>query len=493
MRHTKRASLLLCTLLIALLPITTLADADFDTFLQALNETRKEAALTPPPDITPFATDTITPDPLDEETLAKLVTPPEASPETITRQQAREDAEMAFRIFQASYGAYLYFGGEEAFGAALDAILAEIDAYPDDTIPTYWLQVCLARYHSFIQDGHAHIGGMRLTPRWAPYEGFGLQVWPDEASGDAYASMDGTDYQIINALAQAVRPSLRPNGARSYGLFLLSTSDQEGSLERTLSLLDAAGDPRTGRILLEPMPAMVPEGDVFTHEEIEGIPVCTFRSMTVLPGDDARIREAITQSAQDCQDAPVIILDLRGNTGGNDAYGALWLSTFTGGTMPTPSFSRLERHSPLSTQAMAASWADYPHVLEALAEMGEGHPADSWSTTAYPGSWVENDSVILVLMDHGVVSAGESMVFFLRGLENVVFIGTNTAGAWLSGNVSAKYLPHSGLALVFGQGLSLMPGTENIDGTGFLPDLWIRPAYALDAALALAEEIEGAR
>jgi hypothetical protein len=53
---------------------------------------------------------------LDYEVLMKLTTP--ADIDTITKDEAKEDVDMLFRLLRATYGAYSYFGGDEVFNNA---------------------------------------------------------------------------------------------------------------------------------------------------------------------------------------------------------------------------------------------------------------------------------------------------------------------------------------------------------------------------------------
>lgn len=62
-----------------------------------------------------------------------------------------------------------------------------------------------------------------------------------------------------------------------------------------------------------------------------------------------------------------------------------------------------------------------------------------------------------------------------------------TLGCSLTPNNCNFYLPNTGLRVYFGTGLSFCESLENIDGAGFLPDLWVEPADALDAAVRLCQ------
>jgi len=56
----------------------------------------------------------------------------------------------------------------------------------------------------------------------------------------------------------------------------------------------------------------------------------------------------------------------------------------------------------------------------------------------------------------------------------------------VSGN-SGKCLPNSGMYLNYGYGIILNNDGKNIDGIGFLPDLWVPASQALELAFKMIE------
>ena len=90
-------------------------------------------------------------------------------------------------------------------------------------------------------------------------------------------------------------------------------------------------------------------------------------------------------------------------------------------------------------------------------------------------------------MDGAVSSAGELFIAYLRQLENVLFVGTNTSGTLVTGGITATTLPYSGLTLFLGTMLNLRPDFSQFEGIGFMPDLWVPPEESLDRALRFIE------
>lgn len=101
------------------------------------------------------------------------------------------------------------------------------------------------------------------------------------------------------------------------------------------------------------------------------------------------------------------------------------------------------------------------------------------------GRQLPNDIPIIVLVDDMCGSSGESMLNFLRELDNVLVVGSNSSGYQICGNVMSFRLPRSGIYFSFGASFGLSFTTENVDFKGYEPDVWCDPAHALDAALNL--------
>ena len=104
------------------------------------------------------------------------------------------------------------------------------------------------------------------------------------------------------------------------------------------------------------------------------------------------------------------------------------------------------------------------------------------------GTWYENDIPIIVLVDDHCGSSGEGAVQLLKTLDNVLVVGSNTAGYQLCGNISTFTLPYTGIGVRFGSTLFLYGDGENVDHRGYAPDVWCDPQDALASVLALLKE-----
>jgi hypothetical protein len=151
-----------------------------------------------------------------------------------------------------------------------------------------------------------------------------------------------------------------------------------------------------------------------------------------------------------------IILDLRGNTGGNDGHTLAWAER---------RFRYVPRHvrdsvwavrgTPLSLWNYAA-WREARDGTDAvpprlIAERHAPRPADEialvhtdWPLEAGDRPW---DGTMLVLVDRRTRSSGESSAWFLRDGLGARLVGTPTTGMIEYGNVAPYVLPGSGFAI----------------------------------------------
>lgn len=107
----------------------------------------------------------------------------------------------------------------------------------------------------------------------------------------------------------------------------------------------------------------------------------------------------------------------------------------------------------------------------------------NWYTGYCTENRFDNEPLVIVLINNNVASAGEEFVSYLRTLNNVLFIGTNTSGAVLIGSNTSWYLPNSNIAINSGTNINLPPTMENMDGKGFYPDLWVNSEDIVDRVI----------
>ena len=146
---------------------------------------------------------------------------------------------------------------------------------------------------------------------------------------------------------------------------------------------------------------------------------------------------------------PYLILDIRGNTGGNDA---IW----------EPFFEILADHKP--TKSWKVLFRCSPANIGVLMKQGDitlAEKAKISKSQFIPLNEEENDEEITflpsklikvaILVDNRTASSGETLVRFTKDYCNrgKIYGQDNTSGANLSGNVTPFQLPHSGITCYY--------------------------------------------
>ena len=426
---------------------TPVAGMDLDAFLAEINARRRavietEASL----DVSAWTHDfTEQNGTYTEEEMDLLLTPHDLA-EPLTAETAREDVEAFFTLLRTTYGAYEYFGGDEVFGPLEQQALAQLEkeaAGGQPLISQTIQDVLLDTLSPVLRDGHFRIGDQHPLEPYQKYMYYVPNLYLPNADG-----LD-PDY---------VKPTIGPEGQICYGFYTLSHDGTD--LPDTLGNYDLhwvqAGSGSQGR-------------DAFTEYSYQGIPVLQSTQMyAAAPGQEAQL-ERFAACGGEYADEPVLIFDVRANPGGSDIWIMNWFEGFTG-QPAEPKRTGVHRYSQLSCRAFSF----YP-------EDGMG----TWSVSEDRGTWALSESVTLLLTDKGTASSGETVVEFFHSMENVLAIGGPTSGCALVPNNCTFYLPHTGLQVYFGTGLTICETPELVDGRGYLPDLWVNPWGALDAAARL--------
>jgi len=148
------------------------------------------------------------------------------APSLIPKDEARQDVDFLFRVLTYGYGAYQFFGGDDAFLAAKQGILAELDGFPGEDVNPGQFAELLQRQLGFIQDGHFSIGGKKMCRRYRFFARFDMEF--DECGGrfrqrhapDRWATaVEGEDP------SHWMKPSIDCDGEVFYCLGVVSDSD----------------------------------------------------------------------------------------------------------------------------------------------------------------------------------------------------------------------------------------------------------------------------
>ena len=449
--------------------------AEFLAFLEEVNAQRRsiyedqdppqfDESWTPEPadldsDFTPEERDALlrAPDPFDPASELR-------APVSVTAEEARADVDLASRLLRHSYGAYDYFGGDEVFLPLRDAALAALPEEGEVT-PEALEKALVNVLGPVLVDGHFSVGGTSFGALHAQYMYYVPGLYFDDP--------EGVDPRLV-------KPTIDEEGRLRLTLATTATPEaaerllpETATIQGTAMALSWKGDGAVAR-----------KGeDIFRETTVlNGVPLLTSTSMMAVNERQREQLERLAACGKEYADAPVLVLDLRGNGGGSDTYFDRWFQGY------------LDADRPPELRG-AASWKLSGltlHLYETYFGSMEGFPelpeTPQWMNVfSGAGRMAERQGLTLTLQDKGTASSGEAAAQHTRAVENTLTIGGCTRGSCLTPNVFAFYLPHSGVTLRFGTGLGLYEDMSNRDGKGWLPDLWVPTDQAQERARAMIE------
>ncbi len=428
-------------------------------------------------------------DPTDELSVAELAASGAKGLTQLTRAQAEEDVRYLFLLLKHGYAGYGSFQGDGNFDKAQAAILKELSQ--QETVTSGDLAALIHAHLDFIRDGHMRIGNFGFLEHmdywyWDEMDFFleGDRYWYWGDGGKCWLeSFDGT------APSEYMKLALNSQGDPVYQLGILSEK-QPGDFTVRILMADGTYQERSGT--WKQSPFTTDDFITFSRSTESGIPVVVNRQCG---GTDSDVQQ-FQEDANSLRNEPIFVLDIRGNHGGASRVPEGWMTNLTGIEPPWPfAYSQLNTRTALMGKAnlcddsqQSRSTCDWYDT--ALAELEAGARPRGWSEMRMPEiSTIPNPGqLVVVLTDAGIMSSGEGFLGFLRQLENVVFVGENSGGATVYGDVTVYYLPNSGLRVQLDYKLFPPLDLSDIEGKGFMPDLWVPSSEALPYALAAIEK-----
>lgn len=413
-------------------------------------------------------------------------------PLTITAGQAANDVERLFYLLSHGYSGYGLFNHYDEFELAKNDILQELSTQ------TSWSGEALAslihKQLSFISDRHMKVGEHSFAGHQDFWYNTELELilgddgyqWITDDETYHVMEIDGEDPSIY------LFPSLNRQGDPIYRIGLLSEEDPP---HLTLIVVGPNQGERHIEIELQRSKFDYYSEEIFREDIIGGIPVIRIRSFSDFNSENL---ERFVATASTYRGTPVIIVDLRGNGGGNEYWPSNWIQENTG-IRPESVFvfSELENVTSMMGRANAFEYwrsldsdssrfkADVDHYTHMAEAFENGTRKPRWTGPQYPETpLIANDTTIVVITNNLVASAGEGFVLRLSQAENVVVVGENSMGALTFGNISMHQLPYSKLTIWLPINFNLFTDLEIREEIGLKPDLWVPAEDALNYAVA---------
>jgi hypothetical protein len=312
---------------------------------------------------------------------------------------------------------YAFFNEHGEFDQARERILQELPSQSSWSSNDF--ASLLHDHLSFVVDCHMKIGDFQ----YASHQDF----WYDtrleltlESGGYQFAA-DDTAYTVVSINggdpAPFVLPSLNDQGEPIYRLGLLSSAEPAPLL---LTAANETGE-RQLEIELQRSNFTYFSEDIFREDIIGGIPVVRVRSFSD-PHADAL--NQFVKTARSHRGEPVIIVDIRGNHGGNERWPIDWIRGLTGERVESVFiFSELTSKTTMAGRANVFAYlydrtpnanvyrddaARHTHIAEAF-ERGERQP--NWVGPYFPlVPLIPNDTTVILVINGSTASAGKGLI-----------------------------------------------------------------------------------
>jgi hypothetical protein len=407
----------------------------------------------------------------------------------LTGKAARDDVERLFYLLENGYSGYGYFEQAGDFQVAKENILSDLDGKV--ILRGSELSGIIHEHLGFLHDCHLSIGD----------HGYGEHhdFWFDEEyelekdDQGYFIEHDGEARAIISINGEDpdgfVFLSLSPDGDEIFHLGLLSPQPPD-PLEVVLSDLEEP-------IQVELVTSGHEYGKLFSDTVVGGVPVVRIGSFS------DHHKEYIDQflaSASKYKDEPCLIVDIRGNGGGNTMYARQWVTSSTGvnpGSIQV--FTELVSETSMMGRANYLSYLldnypdledqGYPQKIDRFMGTAEqietGESEAHWSPYNVPtAKEIPSNRTLIVLIDSNVGSAAEGFLCYLQQMDNVVLVGENSGGAVIYGQMTMHLLPNSRLQVRLPITLNIFTDLVYREERGFYPDYWVPAGEAVNYAVA---------
>lgn len=413
-------------------------------------------------------------------------------PTTITKSQAISDVDFIFNVIKYSYGGYLYFGGDSTFSNAKKNIINTIKEYDNDIISVYELEQLILKNIKFIEDNHFSVNQKSPMTSKVYYSNENIEF--NKSEEGYYTIKDGNKYYIKSIdnsknIEDYLKLSINKSGDLCYYLGILDGINKENTLKVILSFNNKD---ISECIELSHKNKSVASGD-YKYTVKDKIPLITIPRMYEKNSDD-KISKLFPESANLIKKYPIAVVDIRGNSGGQDIMSIEWFKNYTG-QVPHIQSEGIILNSKINNYISKKSLEsmnyddltdelkdDYNRELERIS-LNE----NKWYLDESKEKRFKNDRLIFIIVDECVASSGENFVRYLKTLDNIVVVGTNTYGASVSSKFNKTYLPNSKIQFVFGNNIIICNDTQ--EGIGLTPDIWSNDSDILENIINLANKL----
>ena len=438
-----------------------------------------------------------------------------SSPRAVSRAEAVADLAAMERILRGGYAGYEVLGRS---GLDWDRLFrearADLERLAEPIEPARLRQTLATRLSAL---GDNHVALWDYSPHgWTGWSSTGHHQ--DAFTADVVLARDGDTWVVQSghdagarleecagwSLAEIVRPSVGPDLSLVYRLIVLS----RGAPSPLDCRVHQAGESRRVALAMRRLRVgwQEPRGAP-TFEQHRGLtPRLRLRSLSEAR---AGALKAFAASARALRGVRSLLLDVRGNRGGNDDWVTRWFVELTSGELRYATIEELQSEVTLQgdvntavcDRAQGGDSEGRDLVERELrrtqvdlesARRQHGRPYRRWrarTPVARGKAPAPFAGRLVLLADARCASSCETFFLYARQIAGSVTVGENTGGVGAFGDVRLYRLPHSGLGFSAGKKWfhTEDPRALAPEGRGHLPDLWLDSDRAPELAERLAE------
>lgn len=393
----------------------------------------------------------------------------------ISINEAKQDVDMLFKIFRYCYGAYGYFGGDKAFNKAKEDILKEVESKKE--ISTIEFEELIFNNLKFIKDMHFYLSNGVL------FNSINKFCKNYYVNSDCYFFKDDKGYykltedkkyyiEEINEekeIAKLMKLTVTGEGKLGYTIAILDDLDKDDSSNREVNIkYTNEDDKKIEKLTLTQINNRGTDYKRPVYSVDNNVPIAQLRAMDIN-------QDEFIESGKKIKDYPVSIIDLRGTGGGTCIAGLKWLENYAG-------------HKCETNRAgfkLNSNYYKY-HMLEKFNYKIEDKPLFD---VIKPDNIkiVPNKNIIFLLVDKANLSASELFIEYMKQMNNVILVGTNTSGCTLSLDIVEYNLKNSGIHFNLGSVFCMTPYFDGFEFKGFEPDILVESPKALEKIQKLIE------
>lgn len=435
------------------LPTDLLNPIDVNTLVDEINlKHEKEVCVNLPTGLNKYCVDNDKVKLFSDEEIKNILDSSRKIKESITKEEALEDAKLLNDLFVTSYGPYYYFG-EEKFSLAYNSLEKWINAQPYSIKTQDLINRIFYEDYKFVfyNDRHSRLNNLYYKTNIYYTD---LLLSKDNNSNNYFTYFNNRKYYLDeNCLAgynYYILPRINGEGNLFYSIIIQSDT----VINRNISLSFFNSDN-----IFEKNYLITNYKHNNLKEEIYKLNLgktLYYRIGTFNESEESqtKLKELSNLSEEDLNSS-TIIFDLRRNTGGNCTIFEQWFYNYFNENVSVPRFYAI-RKSQLTNNSKSKNCYGISSTYN--------NPS---------GKFIKNPKAnIIVLVDDAVASSGEQFLRDLKSIENCAVIGTHTSGCSLGGNVKNYYLKNSNIKVALSSGIKFIYEGSNIDPIGIQPDIW---------------------